>query len=190
VEALMIVALLCSGRYQLATQVPASSKPAPKITAADAKPAPIDPAKEATIRKLLLIQGTAKIFDQVIATMSETIRPQITSALPAGGYRDTLVELFLTRFKTKFRTEQMIDIAVPIYDKHFSKAEIEDLVQFYSTPLGKKVVSVLPQVMTESQSAGIKLGEKYGQEAMTEVLAEHPELKKALEAATAEPPKR
>ena len=182
-KAIMVVALLCFTCYRLAAQDPAAPNPAPKASSTD-------PGKEAAIRKLFEVQGTVKTFAQVISVMSENMRPQITAALPPGGYRDQLVDLFLAKFKEKFDTKLMIDVAVPIYDKYFTKAEIENLTQFYSTPLGKKVISVLPQVMSESQSAGIKLGEKYGQEAMVEVLAEHPDLKKALEAASADAPKK
>jgi uncharacterized protein len=152
--------------------------------------AKIDPVKEAAIRKLFDVQGTKNIFDKTVAGMLENTRPQIAAALPPGDYKEKLVDAFLERFKQKLDATEMVNLAVPVYDKYFTKAEIDGLIAFYSTPLGKKAISVLPQVVTESQSAGMKLGEKWGQEAMTEVLEENPDLKKALEAAAAANPRR
>jgi hypothetical protein len=40
-------------------------------------------------------------------------------------------------------------------------------------------------VLLEAQTAGKKLGEQMGRESMIEVLEEHPDLKKSLEAAGA-----
>lgn len=150
----------------------------------------IDPAKEAAIRKLFEVQGMSESFQQVITGMSKNMRPMLNSSLPTGEYREKLIELFFQRFQSKLRVEEMIDLAVPIYDKYFSKEEIEGLIQFYQTPLGRKVVSVLPQVVLESQTEGMKWGEKVGRDSMAEVLEEHPDLKKALEEAAASPKKQ
>ncbi len=91
------------------------------------------------------------------------------------------------RFQSKLHVEQFVNLTVPIYDKYFTQDEIEGLTKFYQTPLGKKVITVLPQVLVESQTESMKLGEKYGREAMAEVLEEHPDLKKGLEEAATAP---
>jgi hypothetical protein len=57
------------------------------------------------------------------------------------------------------------------------------LIRFYETPLGQKALSVLPKLSIEMQGEGMKVGEKLGRQSMLEVLSEHPELQKALEAA-------
>jgi len=199
---LLLGVLLCCESSHVAAQAPTTlnstlvhaqaKASSPVVTTALPGPqtAKINPAKEAAIRKLFEVQGTKNVFDRAAAGMVEKARPQISAALPAGGYRERLVELFLARFKEKLDPTQMVNVAVPVYDKYFTTIEIGGLIQFYSTPLGKKAISVLPQVLTESQAAGMKLGERWGQEAMTEVLEEHPDLKKALEAASATTPNR
>jgi len=50
------------------------------------------------------------------------------------------------------------------------------------------MLSTLPHVMAESQAAGTKWGEQIGRESMMEVLAEHPELQKAMEQAKSNAP--
>jgi len=119
--------------------------------------------------------------------MLNNMRPMMNSSLPPGEYREKLLNLFSERFQSKLHVEQFVSLTIPIYDKYFTQDEIEGLTKFYQTPLGKKVVTVLPQVLVESQTESMKLGEKYGREAMAEVLDEHPDLKKGLEEAATAP---
>lgn len=129
------------------------------------------------------------MMEQVLAGMSANIKPMLMTSLPPGEYREKLVDLFFQKFQSKLQVGQLLDLAVPIYDKYFSNDEIEGLTRFYQTPLGQKTLAVLPQTLVEMQTASMKLGEKLGRDAMAEVLDEHPELKKALEEAAAAPKK-
>lgn len=168
-------------------QVPAT-QPAPPAQAAApaAKPeTAIDPAKDAAIRKLFEVMGTKDAMRQVIASMSGTIRPLLESSLPRGEYRAQLIDLFFQRLQVKLRVDDLLELAIPIYDKYFSLEDIDGLTKFYQTPLGKKAISVLPQVLLEAQAAGKKLGQEMGRQSMIEVLDEHPDLKKSLEDAGA-----
>jgi uncharacterized protein len=158
-----------------------SSNPAAKPTVA------IDPAKEAAIRRLFEVQGTKDTMSQVIASMSATVRPLLESSLPRGEYRAQLIDLFFQRFQAKMSVNKLLDLAIPVYDKYFSLEDIEGLTKFYQTPLGKKAISVLPQVLLETQAAGKKYGEEVGRQSMMDVLEEHPDLKKSLEDAGAAP---
>ncbi|HYL61878.1 MAG TPA: DUF2059 domain-containing protein [Candidatus Methylomirabilis sp.] len=131
--------------------------------------------------------GTEKLMQQVVDSTLNGMRPTLIATLPPGEYRERLVELFFQRFQSKFKPQALLDVAVPIYDKYFTREEIEGLTHFYKTPLGQKTLSVLPQTLLEMQTESRKIGEQIGQESMTEVLEEHPELKKALEEASDTP---
>ena len=131
------------------------------------------------------IQGTRKSMEQVFAGMSENMKPSLTKMLPSGEYQDKLIPLFFEKFQTKLKTDDLLDLIVPIYDKYLSKDDVEGLAEFYQTPLGKKLNSVLPQLTVEIQTAAMNMGQELGRHAMLEVLAEHPDLEKALEEAGA-----
>lgn len=175
---------------------PATAKAAPTVTqsAAQAKAgeqvsktaAKVDPEKEAAIRKLFEIQGTRKSMEQVFAGMSENMKPSLAKMLPPGEYQDKLIPLFFEKFQSKLKTDDLLDLIVPIYDKYLSKEDIDGLAQFYQTPLGKKLNSVLPQLTVEIQTTAMNMGQELGRRAMMEVLAEHPELQKALQDASAQ----
>jgi uncharacterized protein len=100
-----------------------------------------------------------------------------------------LVDLFLDKFMARANAEipKLLDAAVPIYDKYLSDDEIKGLIQFYQTPLGRKALSVLPQITIDMQGEGQKLGQQIGQDTMLQVLSEHPELAKAMQDAQSTP---
>ena len=166
---------------------PAQTAAAPAQAASGNSAPSVDPAKEAAVRKMFEVMGTTKMMQQVLAGMSSNMRPMLMSSLPPGEYREKLADLFLQKFQSKIRVDELLDLTVPIYAKYFSKEEIEGLTRFYQTPLGQKSLSVLPQAVVEMQTESMKLGEKLGREAMVEVLDEHPDLKRALEEAAASP---
>ena len=166
---------------------PAKTAVPPAQAASGDSASSIDPAKETAIRKMFDVMGMTKMMQQVLEGMSNNMKPMLMTSLPTGEYREKLVDLFLQKFQSKLRVEQLTDQAVPIYAKYFSKEELEGLMRFYQTPLGQKTLSVLPQTLVEMQTQSMKLGEKLGREAMIEVLDEHPDLKKALEEAGTPP---
>jgi hypothetical protein len=91
--------------------------------------------------------------------------------------------LFFEKFRAKANTQNLVEMAVPLYDKYLTADEIKGLIQFYGTPLGQKAVSVLPKLTAEMQQQGRAWGEQLGRDSMMEVLNEHPDLKSALEEA-------
>ena len=153
------------------------------------RPAKLDPTTEADIRKLLTLTGTDKLADQMMNSMESSIRPLMTSSLPPGDYRETLVDLFFQKFHSKAAGQQIIEMAIPVYANHYTDGEVKQLIAFYGTPLGQKTVQITPQLMTELQKIGQEWGGNLGRQCMSEVLAEHPELEKAMDQA-AHPPKQ
>jgi hypothetical protein len=177
-----------SGKPQMP---PVQSAPPSGSGSASTDQLKIDPAKEADIHRLLDLAGTKTAMTEIMDGMEKNIRPLMTSSLPPGDYRAKLIDLFFEKFQnhSKAEMQQLLDSAVPLYDKYFSHEDIKGLIQFYQTPLGQKTIRVLPKLSMEIQGEGMKLGEKLGRESMMEVLSEHPELQKALEEAqTGAPP--
>jgi len=131
------------------------------------------------------VMGMSKLMQESITSMSGNMRPMLLSSLPPGDYRERLADLFITKFQSKIQVNQLVELAIPIYAKYYTKEEIAALTEFYKTPLGKKTVSVTPQTMSDMQVAARKIGEEAGRASMMEVLAEHPDLAKSLEDASA-----
>ena len=157
-----------------------SAQKADSSTAAPAATARIDPGKEADIRRLLELTGAKALVVQTMNDLSQSLKPVLTNSLPPGDYREKLVNLFFVKFMAKADSQTLVDLAIPEYDKNFTYEEILGLIQFYQTPVGKKAISVLPQLMSDLQQRGRKWGEDLGRQSMIEVLAEHPEFQQQI----------
>ena len=178
----LFVSLLPSLAAQTTPTAPPPKAPVRK----DMTPAPpaIDSTKEADIRRLMAVTKADSFVTQLMQSLGEGIRPVMSQSLPAGEYREKLIDLFIAKFKSKIDAKELINMAVPLYDKYFSDQEIKELIKFYETPVGQKAVSNLPQLTMEMQKQGRAWGERLGRQSMQEVLDEHPDLKEALEAAS------
>ena len=163
---------------QASTSQQAAQSPAPQAGAAQTK---IDPVKAADIQRLMDVTGMRALMTETMSSMETNVRPTLVHSLPPGPYRDKLVDLFFERFRTKLSIQQFIDLASVAYDKYLSDDDIKALIDFYQTPIGKKSLTILPKLTVELQTEGLHLGEQAGRDSMTEVLAEHPELAKAMQ---------
>ncbi len=181
VACFLLIESLGAQTKSLSPQTSAESRKASPTNSVE--PLKIDSAKEADIRRLMDLVGTRVLVTQMMDSMEENIKPLMTNSFPPGEYREKLIDLFFAKFHSKAGAQQLLDLAVPAYDKYYTHEEIKGLIEFYRTPLGQKMVAVLPRLMADLQSAGQKWGGQLGQDCMTEVLSEHPDLAKALEAA-------
>jgi hypothetical protein len=59
--------------------------------------------------------------------------------------------------------EVILNTYMPIYARKFSHAEIRQLVRFYSSPVGKKLVALAPEMEAEEFLAGYERGVKIGE---------------------------
>ncbi len=86
---------------------------------------------------------------------------------------DPNTRAFFKRFKEEYRTDRvkrlMGNLMVKVYRKHYTLEEVNQLIVFYNTPLGKKTLQVLPQVMQESQAEGAKLGAVIAEEVIRQM---------------------
>ena len=199
----LTVALLFSSGPALAQIAPSTTQPKPPVQhtpAAPAKPAAtpapaqapaaapaaekIDPAKEAAIRHLMAITETSKLGDNISGYFENRIRSVMSEAL--GPDRTTqFMDTFSKRLEAGAPPSMVVDAMVPIYARAFSLEEIQGLVQFYESPVGQRVVKVMPKVEEDSQNAGLQIGNKATLETLQSMTEEYPELKQMLQAPSA-----
>jgi hypothetical protein len=105
-------------------------------------------ADEKDIRRLLEVSGTAKLseqmFDQMVISMSQNMRD-----IPPE---------FWEGFRKEVDLNELLDKIVPVYSKHFTPDEVKQLIQFYESPVGRKLVQEQPALVAES----MKIGESWG----------------------------
>lgn len=109
--------------------------------------------KEKAIRKLLKVTGTPEIGMRLAERVFEDLKESHPDAPPE----------FWEKFESEMRREAFIDRLVPVYKEHFSKDEIDKLLDFYKTDVGQKYVEKLPIVARRAQEAGRRWGQELGQ---------------------------
>jgi hypothetical protein len=123
---------------------------------AQQRPGPVDPAKATAIRRLLDLTGAARLALSGMEAMVPAQRaanPQIP-----GAFWDA----FLARARRGL--PQLVDSLVPVYASHFSQADLDQLVRFYASPLGKHLSEVQPLILQESMQVGQNWGAVIGRE--------------------------
>jgi hypothetical protein len=84
------------------------------------------------------------IADRVIAVAQEELKQQLVRDLAPGG-------AFLVQLTESF-------------DKRFSEEEIDALISFYESPVGRKLVAVQPTIVEENMQIGTAWGQKIAPE--------------------------
>lgn len=141
--ALLLGGTMASARADVAPVTPIVPK-------ADAKG---DARKEQAIRKLLQLTRASQMAMQMMDQMAGQLRPMFPS----------VPDKFWTDFFKEAKPDDLVNRIVPIYGKHLSEAEINELIKFYESPIGKKLVSVQPLIMQESAAVGQVWGRELGE---------------------------
>jgi hypothetical protein len=90
-------------------------------------------------------------------------------------YRDVMVD-----WATKYLTwDAMLPEMTAIYKDTFTEPEVREMIAFYRTPTGKKVLDTMPEVMQRSAGVGVALAQKNQGELEKMVTQRRRELEKA-----------
>ena len=65
--------------------------------------------------------------------------------------------------------DELVQKLIPIYSKHFTEQEIVDLLKFYNTSTGKKMIEKTPTILEESMEIGRKWGIELAQKIEKEI---------------------
>ncbi len=141
--------------------------PSPNQAAEEAQ-RPVHPVSPAQVHELMVLTGSDHLKSQVVAGMLPYIR-QAMPFMPA----DVLDDFQARMMKADFET-----MAVQSYQKHLSTEDAAQLITFYETPAGKRVIAALPAILHETQEEGAQLGQK----TMGDVIQAHrPEIEAAVQ---------
>ena len=141
----------------------------PVAAAQAAEPSEIDAAKEADIHRLIEVTGAGKtdvIFDALASQMkllSEKLEPQ-------NELNRVIQERIMEKLKGEMSSfsRELLDSFVPFYDKHFTHEEIKELVQFYQSSTGQRLIEVTPQLAVQ----GMAIGQKFALEVVPKIMRE------------------
>jgi len=113
---------------------------------------PAEAAAAASARKLLAASGATRLMLGNLESMIASQR-QSSPQIPAAFW-----DAFLAHARRD--TTQLIDMLVPIYASHLTQSELEELVRFYTSPIGQRLTAAQPTIFKESMAAGETWGEQ------------------------------
>ena len=112
------------------------------------------------IYRLLELTGSAKLGIQVMGQMVTSYK----QAMP------NVPDEFWTEFMSEVDEKSLINLIIPIYKKHYTPADVKAIIAFYETPIGKKTISVLPKITSDSMTAGRSWGLKIGKKVQNKLI--------------------
>ena len=131
----------------------------------------ISPEKIALVKELIEVTGSKeqsiKMMDTMMAFQDVQTRSMIATMFDddkdmtpadramAKELATQSAERAIASVQEFFRSEvdlvQMMEaIVIPIYSKHFTESELRDMISFYRTPTGQKMIRTMPDVVVES----------------------------------------
>ncbi|SEW52169.1 DUF2059 domain-containing protein [Chitinophaga arvensicola] len=116
-------------------------------------------SKDQKIKELMEVTGSGKLGAQISHQLMSSFQTQFPE-VPAE---------FWEKAKAQVKPEEIINLSIPIYAKYYTEEEIVELLKFYKTPIGQKVIQVTPQLMTESMEAGRSWGKKLAENIIQEL---------------------
>lgn len=124
-------------------------------------------AKRAEIKTLLEVSGVRAIPEQIanstVQSMAGGIK-QLDPKFPDKGFvtmRDALISGLNAKIEVPGGLFEQVTM---VYHNTFSGAEISDLVKFYQSPIGKKLLSSQAKVNNETVQTAMKWADSMGPE--------------------------
>jgi hypothetical protein len=130
----------------------------------------ITPEKRALIKELFEVTGLTQTVNSMMNMMIEQSERELPSILSQSNSRnqnmtpeeraarEQKVRETTARVNKKFREalqrlnymQAIEDDTASIFDKHFTESELKEWIAFYKSPIGKKMVQLMPVMMSES----------------------------------------
>ena len=112
------------------------------------------PATKEDIEKYLQVMHSREMMTKMVDAMAKPMHQMMheqylkdKDKLPAD-FEARMNKRMDDMFKS-FPWNEILDATVPVYQKHFTKGDVDTLVAFYSTPTGQKLIQETPVIMSE-----------------------------------------
>lgn len=124
------------------------------------------PATKEDVQRYLQAIHSHDMMKKIAVSMAQGMRQMLhdqylkdKDSLPSD-YESRMTERMDGLFEN-MPWDQMLDAMAPVYERHFTKGDINNLVAFYSSPTGEKLLREMPSIMTESMKSATPIMLKY-----------------------------
>lgn len=115
-----------------------------------------DKQYENTLSEMFEVSGSEATFSAAIKQMI-SMQKQQNPNVSADIWNELEAEFLKTSM------DDLVSMLVPVYKKHMTLADLQGLIKFYKSPVGKKFAEKTPMITAESMQVGQQWGMKVGQ---------------------------
>jgi hypothetical protein len=150
--------VLAGAVFLLVSQILPAQQPAKPAASAATESQPstaapcAQPASAAQVRRLMELAGSKKLMASVLDTTGRHLFEDLQKVRPDVPTRAW--DAALARLESPQVLQGLLDQVVPIYQRHFCADEVEQLIEFYQTPAGRKLSAEMPAIQKEAAEAG------------------------------------
>lgn len=138
------------------------------------QPAPLKPASPGAIaaaKELLTLKNVSNIYAGAVPNIVQRAKDQLLAS--NLNYQKDLNEVAVTIVQKLTGREQEIgEQMAKIYANDFTEQELKELVVFYKTPLGQKLLAQEPKTVQSSMTYMQQWAQNFGEAVLSEFRAE------------------
>jgi len=116
--------------------------------------ATIDPTVRADILLLFRVTHFQENAVKSGRDVFNSLRPAIESSLPSTASRDHIIDAYIDKLLALLQSDDYSERVIALYAKYFSDSDIQQLIQFYQTPIGQHFNSAMPELLGEMNQLG------------------------------------
>lgn len=159
----LVIGFVVSASFVRSQTGPPPATTAPSESTRSAIPADQQPTKE-QVAKLFeamhvreQMESMMKMFPSMIQQQARQQEKEMTANQPERARMtpeqqaalDQVMSRFLDKAMNLFTVDEMLDIMAPIYQRHFTREDVDAYIAFYSTPAGQHFLQITPVIMRE-----------------------------------------
>jgi len=130
-----------------------------------------DPDAATAARELINTMKLADQFKAILPTIFQHLKPSIVqNRAEVERDFDAMAPVLLDKMNA--RLGELVDAVVLVYASNFTATELRDLVAFYQTPTGQKLLQKTATVTQQTMIVGQKFGQSAGADAQKQMLEE------------------
>ena len=129
------------------------------------------PASVLIAKQIIEIKGVDAMFNPLVRGVVEKVKNQFmqTNFMWAKDLNEIAANL---QKEYAPRATELVDATARTYAEHFTEAELMELLVFYQSPIGRKMVVEEPKILDDSMSHAGQWGDALSEEVIAKMRAE------------------
>lgn len=139
--------------------------------AAPQSPPQPSPAAILLAKQIVDVKGVKSMFEPMVRGVVQKVKDAFmqTNFMWSKDLNEVAV---IVQKNDDPRLNELIDETARIYATHFTEAELKNILAFYQSPLGRKMVTEEPKALDESMANAGNWGDKLSEEVITQMRIE------------------